>query len=596
MRKTIGSVGALLVMISPFAGCHSGGGQGVTVEQTRAALKVDYLGGSDVVGFQFAATPVPCAPGESATGAPTTAFVNLQDNLLSGAASSAMTGLATTSGHVFASVFLTLTPGCYNVTATPASAIDPVAQTFTPSSDCAVATAAGVDVKPGQTTDVSLISQCNTPGNGGTNINVALNHAPTVVVKIPDTVGFQCQLLQVCADVADTDNDPMQVNWAETDGLTPAASLTAGALTSLGTSGGINRYSECANVAFPDFTTRTFQVTVYDLLQNGMTIESVLPAGQTSHGSLTFSLQDLPGFGPQCVDANGNIVPIESDFSIARAPGCSFETADQFYCSASDAALAGFTLASTCPNGTFSPTAAFPTCGAVSSGMAPDSDGDGVPDALDACPGTPPGSAVNSAGCALAQTTAKVNPAFPPYGLTFTESGTSGRAGGLTWNFSGIDFSSGGGKFAIYWVANDDPAFGPYGISLNGPVTAPSAVAVSVADSNLAGGVAVLEGTTSIQLLNGTTPTLQTRLVLTAVDKTSNPLPWQTTAALGITGDLGTVALQIPDVASSGFTVNAQAQVWNGSSWEAYLDYYDAASRASSGNAFISYGGSFYDR
>jgi hypothetical protein len=596
MRKTIGSAGVLLVIISSAVGCHSGGGGGVTVEQTQAALKVDYLGGSDVVGFQIAAAPVPCAVGETATGAATTAFVNLQDNLLSGGASSAMTGLSTTSGHVFASVFLTLTPGCYNVTASPASAIDPVAQTFTASVDCAVATAAGVDVKPGQTTDVSLISQCSGVGNGGTNVNVALNHAPTVVVKIPDTVGFQCQLLQVCADVADVDNDPMQVTFAETDALAPAASLTAGSLTSLGTSGGINRFSECANIAFPDFTTRTFQVTVYDLLQNGMTIESILPAGQTSHGSLTFSLQNQPGFGPQCVDSGGNIVPIESDFSIMRAPGCTFETADQFYCSAADAALAGFTLASTCPNGTFSPTAAFPTCGAVGSGTAPDSDGDGVPDALDACPGTPPGSAVNSAGCALSQTVAKVNPVFPPYGLTFAESGSSGRVGGLTWNYSGIDFSSGGGKFAIYWVANDDPAFGPYGISLNGPVTASAAVALSAADSNLAGGVAVLEGTTTIQLLDGTTPTLQTRLVLTAVDKSSNPLPWQTTAALGITADLGTVALQIPDVASSGFTVNAQAQVWNGSAWEAYLDYYDAASRATSGNAFISYGGSFYDR
>ncbi len=33
----------------------------------------------------------------------------------------------------------------------------------------------------------------------------------------------------------------------------------------------------------------------------------------------------------------------------------------------------------------------------------PDSDGDGVPDAVDACPGTPPGAIVNAQGCSIAQ-------------------------------------------------------------------------------------------------------------------------------------------------------------------------------------------------
>jgi hypothetical protein len=586
-------MGVLLVGV----GCHSGAGGGTSVERAGAALKVDYLGKSDVVGFDFKATAVPCSAGETITAVTSEALVNLQDNLTSGSISTGTPDLSSTSGHVFATVFFTLAPGCYDIVATPASAVDPAAQTFTASAQCAVASDDGVIVTGGKTTDVSMISQCQTPGNGGVNVSVALNHAPTVVLKIPDTVGFQCELLQVCADLSDVDNDPLKVVWAETTGVTPAASLnpTTG-LTSLGTSGGINRYSQCATIAFPDFGTRDFQVTAYDLLQGGATIESVLPPGQTSHASLAFSLSNQPGFGPECVDSTGAVVPIESGFAIARASACAWETPDQFYCSAADATLAGFTLASTCPNGTFSPAAAFPTCGAIGNGTAPDADGDGIPDALDQCPGTPAGSTVNGAGCAVSQTVAKVNPTFPPYGLTFTSDGGSGRAGGLTWTYSGIDFTAGGDHFAIYWIPLDDPAFGPYGISLNGPVQSSAAVSLSPADSNLAGGTAVFEGTTTIQLLSGATPAVETRLTLTAIDNTSHPLPWQTTASLGITASLGTLALQIPDVAASGFSVNARAEVWNGSAWEPYLDYYDAASRATSGLAFISYGGSFYDR
>jgi len=586
LRSVAIGIGLLAV-----AGCHSGGG-GTTVEAARAALDVDYLGNSDVVGFAFTATAVPCTAGGAVAGANAQAFVDLQDNLVSGSVSTGAPRLSTTSGHVSASTFLTLAPGCYNVTAAPASAIDPMAQAFTPSADCATATAAGVIVIAGKTTTVALISQCQTPGNGGGSVTVALNHAPTVVLKIPDTLGFQCQLLQVCADVSDVDNDPMQVNWAETPGAASAASLGAGALTSLGTSGGISRYGECANIAFPDFGTHSFEVSVYDLLQNGATIESSLPAGQTSHATLAFSLTNRPGFGPACVDGSDAVVPIDPGFAIARAPGCVFETPTQFYCSVSDAALAGFTLASTCPSGTFAPAAAFPTCGAIGTGTAPDSDGDGIPDAVDACPGTPAGSAVNAAGCALSQTMARANPAFPPYGLTLTSMGNSGRAGGLTWNYTGINTS---GHFAIYWVALDDPAFGPYGISLNGPVQAGTAVALSTADSNLAAGLAVFEGTTSIALLTGTIA-VPTRLILSVVDQASNPIPWQTTAALGIDADLGTYALVVPTVANAGFTVNAQAQVFNGIVWQPYLDYYDAAAKVSSGNAFISYGGTFYDR
>src|SRR5262249_17862728 len=160
-------------------------------------------------------------------------------------------------------------------------------------------TAKGVAVASGKTTQVStLISQCAGTGPGGVDIGVALNHAPTIVLKIPDTNGFQCELLQVCAFVSDVDNDPIQVSFAgKAPPGSPAATITVDpTLTSLGMSGGIKRYSQCAHVAFPELGSRSFVVTAYDLTKGGATIESTLEAGMTSHGTFEFMLRNLPGF------------------------------------------------------------------------------------------------------------------------------------------------------------------------------------------------------------------------------------------------------------------------------------------------------------
>ena len=55
---------------------------------------------------------------------------------------------------------------------------------------------------------------------------------------------------------------------------------------------------------------------------------------------------------------------------------------------------------------------------------------------------------------------------FPPFGLTWTPSGELGRAGGLTWTYTGIQR---GDLFHIWWVVCDDPGM-PCGLSLDGPI------------------------------------------------------------------------------------------------------------------------------
>src|SRR5512140_1603379 len=74
---------------------------------------------------------------------------------------------------------------------------------------------------------------------------------------------------------------------------------------------------------------------------------------------------------------------------------------------------------------------------ASSCGSTCDADGDKVPDPNDKCPGTPPGATVNKVGCSESQLPPKLE-GFPPFGLTWTPTGNLGRAGGLTWTYTGI--------------------------------------------------------------------------------------------------------------------------------------------------------------
>src|SRR5690242_14652577 len=51
---------------------------------------------------------------------------------------------------------------------------------------------------------------------------------------------------------------------------------------------------------------------------------------------------------------------------------------------------------------------------------------------------------------------------FPPYGLVWTPTGDMGRAGGLTWAYTGINR---GTLTHIWWIICDDP-LNPCGLSM----------------------------------------------------------------------------------------------------------------------------------
>jgi hypothetical protein len=227
-----------------------------------------------------------------------------------------------------------------------------------------------------------------------------------------------------------------------------------------------------------------------------------------------------------------------------------------------------------------------------------DTDGDKVPDPIDKCPGTPPGVPVNKDGCADSQLPPKLEPTFPPFGLTWTPAGNLGRAGGLTWTYAGIQRAD---LFHIWWVVCDDPAT-PCGLSLDGPIdTAAEKWQFSATDSDLTNGKLVFTNSVQVSLATdaGTTPTtLSGRLTVTIADPGDVAIPFAAVATLGVTnaraGQYGA------EIKGTGYKVKSLVEVMDGTTWKPYLDYYDAAATQNTGdaggNATISFGASFYDK
>jgi len=225
---------------------------------------------------------------------------------------------------------------------------------------------------------------------------------------------------------------------------------------------------------------------------------------------------------------------------------------------------------------------------AVQCGDACDSDADGVVDATDECPNTPPEIPVNDVGCSDSQVSPTLEPNFPPFGLTWTPTGDIGRAGGLTWTYEGIDRAD---LFHIYWVVCDDPAT-PCGVSLDGPIDAAGESWTFSTLSALGAGRLIFDNAPTIRLADNTTTQLMGRLRITILDGFGNPLPFATAASFSIPARAGMYGAPIPGI---GFTVTAIIEVQDSTAvWTPYLDYYDAAQTPDPGSTSVSFAGSFY--
>ena len=225
-----------------------------------------------------------------------------------------------------------------------------------------------------------------------------------------------------------------------------------------------------------------------------------------------------------------------------------------------------------------------------------DSDGDGVHDGVDTCANTPTGAPVNHAGCADGQLMPKLEPVFPPFQLVWTPTGNPGRAGGLTWTYTGIQRAD---LFHIWWLMCDEP-MPACGLSLDGPIDqAAEKWQNAPAQSDLPNGKLVFTNATHITLADGTIAAIAGRLTVTIVDGTNAAIPIASTSALGVTARSAVFGAEIK---TSGFKAVALAEVQDPTTmaYSPALDYYDAAATPDTGdaggNATLSFDGAFYDK
>ena len=110
--------------------------------------------------------------------------------------------------HAFADAFIVLAPGTYMVT------IQPMQDPATPSAQCAPASAQ-VEVFDGVTSEIVLVSQCDTPQNGALDVVGVLNHGPVIVDFVFDPGKFieTCETLTLSALGSDPDGDDLDWLW-----------------------------------------------------------------------------------------------------------------------------------------------------------------------------------------------------------------------------------------------------------------------------------------------------------------------------------------------------------------------------------------------
>jgi hypothetical protein len=323
---------ALLAGVFVF-GCTSSPGDGPT-ETTGAALSVDYFGDTDVVGFHFMIERVECYPGEAFDASVLDVNVDLVDGIFPGMVELVEEHLDPDSKHLGADLFVTLEPGCYDVTATPAAEID--GDDWTPSADCGTAMAEGVEVFAGATTEATLISQCVGDENGALDTLVLLNHPPMLSVEIDEKFNYECEAVEVCVTGYDPDDDPVEFDWMQVAG--PGYfSLTPGPAEVIGYDDGHRIWQQCAEIVTRWTDSYDFSVTLYDLGYVGgvlTRIEDMVDGD--SHASMTFPIHTNWIEEPMCFDETGALV-LALGVEIERAPGCSYTTAEYFYCNAGNA-------------------------------------------------------------------------------------------------------------------------------------------------------------------------------------------------------------------------------------------------------------------
>jgi hypothetical protein len=321
---------------------------------TGAMLSVDYFADTDVVGFHFEIERVACDADDAFTPFTVTANVDLVDGIFPGMVSLVEQTYDETSRHLGSDMFVSLEAGCYDVLAAPASEI--AGDAWSPSADCSSASQAAAAVTDGQTTEITLISQCAGGETGALDTLITLNHPPTICgddgdgggeagstsggsdicdgVEIDEKFNYECEPVNVCVTVYDPDDDPIEIVWARESGPSDFA-LNIGALEVIDFQDGHRIWEQCAEIVTRYTDSYDYSVTIYDLGYSGgsQVRMETLVAPETSQDDLTFPIHTNWIEEPLCYDETDTLVDVPGSDGIDRYAGCSYTTSEQWYCS-----------------------------------------------------------------------------------------------------------------------------------------------------------------------------------------------------------------------------------------------------------------------
>ncbi len=331
-----------------------------------AYLTTEHYAETDVVGFHFRVERVACPDEDEGDFEPNVmeANVDLMAGLLPGMVELLEQRLDSQSKHVGADLFISLAPGCYDVTAVPASHID--GDEWRPSAECAAARLMEpVEVLPGETAEPPLmIAQCEGDPTAQLDTPVALNRPPQLEIAIEDDkFAYECAPVTICATVADPDDDPIEVVWDQIGGVEPF-SIEIGPLTLVDFEAGRRIWEQCATVTNRFTGDYAYRVTAYDLGRlDGEAVRMERLTGEDSHITTTFPLYVNWVEERRCFDEDGELVPVDESAVVERTPGCDFYSAEEYYCGDDYAENHPDEAAFLCPDGEFDAEALYPQCG-----------------------------------------------------------------------------------------------------------------------------------------------------------------------------------------------------------------------------------------
>lgn len=337
-----------------------------TLGESGAYLSLDHYGDTDVVGFHFVIERVACDDEQPGDFEEQTieANVDLMAGILPGMVELLEQRLDSQSKHVGSDLFVSLAPGCYEVSAAPASHID--GENWHPSEDCAVATLAEpVEVLPGETAEPPLlISQCVGDPTAQLDVPVALNQPPFLELRLEDDkFAYECSPVTVCATITDPNDDPIEVVWEQIGGEAPF-DFEIGELELIDFRAGRRVWEQCATVVNQWTGEYEYRVTAYDLgVEDGQLVRMEELTGEESSITTTFPLYVNWVEERLCIDEHGDTVPVDESAVVERAPGCHYTTTEEYYCGDAFAAEHPEEASFICPNGELDEEALYPYCG-----------------------------------------------------------------------------------------------------------------------------------------------------------------------------------------------------------------------------------------